>query len=152
MPTQWQRYKSIILVHPTAQTEALVGLFIIFLRGVVLLSPEGGNSLATPIPSWYLYSGGLTEQTWGWILLVLGSAQVIAAGTHWWRLRGIVATVVAAVLAVIVLAYVVANETGRPTVSFLGGTVLIEIFIAWRIWRDRDLLDRYINDRGTHAA
>jgi hypothetical protein len=127
-----------------------VGLLIIFLRGLVLVNPEGSSQLATQAgPTWYLYSHGLGEQVWGWLLLTIGAAQVIAAGSRSWWFRAVVATLAAMVLSVIVLAYVVSQEVGRPTVSFLGGTVLIEIFIAWRIWRDRDLVNRYLNGSGS---
>jgi hypothetical protein len=126
------RIVRIMFTDPTGAIEAIVSFCYIFLPGLSLAINQ------TEFPAG-IHHFLKNEHTIGLILVILASVQLWGAGTEWYKVRAIISSIIAAAVAVIVLAYGFSGELWRWTVPMMSGTVLVEMFIAWRNWHERPL-------------
>lgn len=131
---RFSRLMRIVHEDPTATLELVVSFCYIIIPSVCLIIQR---VYLPPITSDLFGAFGFSEQRMGFFALAFGILQIWGAGTHWYVVRAWIATILACSLSAVVLAYWFTGYMGRPTVPFMMGTVLSQMFISWRCWHER---------------
>jgi hypothetical protein len=140
----------ILYTDPTGAVEAIVSFCYIFMPGISLAlgKTEFPTRTAVLLDTLTTFHN---EHFLGIILVTLALGQMWGAGTEWHKVRAVIATIIAAAIAVIVLAYGFSGEAYRWTVPMMSGTVITQMFVAWRNWHERPLThDELIRIRQKH--
>lgn len=131
-----RRVWRILLQDPVALTEVLSGLFLVALRGAVLL----GSSRLLPPGSDVanlLQEIGVTEERWGTYLMVCGLAQIFLARTPYTLRRAVVAFAVLAGFVVLGAGYYRAFHTWQSIPASVICMSALYTFLLARVGLDR---------------
>lgn len=144
-PTTRSRLRQILLYHPTDSAELLCAA-LLTLRGTWLLNPWAILDTPTTLP---LVPADFSPAQWGLTLLLLGVMQLQAAGARMPNLRGNLASLIAFLEAVSLLAYLRAGPvfSQRGVVSTILGIMIIEFWIACRALHDGGLAGKMLDRR-----
>ncbi len=123
------RWRSVVLSGESAFAEILVGLWLIFTRGLMLLD----SGFAFPRVTALVYGLGLTADLVGTTLVLCGLAQVVGAGTYYYIGRAALAFV-AAVVCMFMWVACLGSDLGHTTIAWTwAGLALCEVSLAWRV-------------------
>lgn len=125
---------ALILSDPTRIVEAVVALCNVIIPGTAMMIGVTGFPQPT---AWLLDRFLPGEQFIGAVAIMLGIAQIWAAGTDWYDARGLIATLIFCSLIVIIVAFWWTGFENRPTPYLMTGTVLAEMFLAWRCYHEK---------------
>lgn len=151
----WFKYRLklawwVIRYDSTAFAEALSGLFLIGLRGALLLlrTTDAPYDVVRT-----LYSIGVTEDRWGTWLLVCGILQVVFAGSRHSTIRLVLKVLIVVAFVVVTTAYVLTGEGDRPAVISLVCMIALYTGLMIRVFHDRrtgvpSLEERHAGHRG----
>lgn len=139
----------IIKHDSTALTEISSGLFLVGLRGLLLL---GVNPLNAPFDvAMSLYRLGITEHRWGWFLLSCGLGQIALAGSKHSLLRLMLKVTIVTSFVLIMMAYITAGEWNRPVVPSLVCMTAFYVFLMYRVFSDRRRGTKSLEEQPHHA-
>jgi hypothetical protein len=131
---RWHRFSAVLRFDPTGTAEVLIAFCFVIIPGFFFLF---GVSGLPPHVYWYFWKLGFTESLLGGWLILGGMAQLWGLATNWYTGRAWIAVAVEFSLMSIVVAYIRSGYTQRLSVAYLVGTILAEMFIAWRCWHER---------------
>lgn len=154
MTWRWLRYRLflirwIIRHDSTALAEVLSGTFLLALRGLVLINVR---PLDVPFDvALSLYRVGITEQRWGWFILVCGIAQIALAGSRHSNLRLGLKLVIVTAFVLITMAYITADQWRRPVVPSLICMIGFYVFLMYRVFVDKKRGTKSLEEHHAHA-
>lgn len=133
---RWSRLKQTVLTEHTCNTEMMLGLAFLALRGLALL----GFGYVYPGVEYYLKSVHLSETRLGWICIFLGvSHALVGGGTELWRVRAWICCAGIVLSVIIVSAFVVGAPLGYKPIGVVWVSIGVsEIYLAFRNFRVRD--------------
>lgn len=120
---------ALIMQDPTRMAEVLFSICNVLVPSVALAIGQS----EFPLPAEDLLKGiWLNNTVIGIGGVILGAMQFWGAGTDWYIVRSNIATAISCCLITVITAYMFTGFAFRPTFPLLVGTVIGEMFIAWR--------------------
>ncbi len=132
----WRRWKVVLLTSDSGFTEILVGLFLLGLRGLILLD----TGFAYTSVALLMKGVGITADHMGLVFITCGLSQVIAAGTGYFRLRALIAFLAAGACMMVWLAYFWSDLNDTSNAWTWAGIMLSEAVLCWRVLLRRAVL------------
>lgn len=125
----WERTVHILLVMDPAVAEIVVGIFVVGMRGLMLMSMGYVYRAVADL----LESAYLSAPVMGLAIVLVGSAQVALAVTCHYRTRAFTSFVSAVCCFVIWVGYLGADKEQTAMAWMWFGLMLSEMVLAWRV-------------------
>jgi hypothetical protein len=119
----------------TAFTEALSGLALIGLRGLLLLGVRPADPPYDVVR--LLRDAGITEERWAVYLMLCGALQILFAGSRHALIRLWLKVAIVGAFAVVTVAYELTGEGARPVVLSLVCLIAFYFGLMIRVFKDR---------------